>query len=56
MIIGLLRKIEARLAEIVRLLKTPEDFTAEDRIATGLTDDLRKAQERIPPQDKQPTN
>ncbi len=55
MIIGLLRKIEAHLAEIVRLLKTPEDFTAEDGVVRQLTKDAKdatksveKAKERIP--------
>ncbi len=38
MIIDLLRKIEAHLAEIVRLLRTPEDFSKEDAQLKAMTE------------------
>ncbi len=48
MIIGLLRKIEEHLAEIVRLLRTPEDFTREDATVQRLTKDVHDAEQRLP--------
>ncbi len=48
MIIGLLRRIEAHLAEIVRLLKTPEDFTAEDNAVKDAARSVAAALDHIP--------
>ncbi len=48
MIIGLLRRIEAHLAEIVRLLKTPEDFTSEDGVVRQIEKDVQEAKDRLP--------
>ncbi len=56
MIIGLLRRIEAHLAEIVRLLKTPEDFTAEDQSVRNVTKEIKEAKERLPHPDQKGEN
>ncbi len=48
MIIQLLRRIEAHLAEIVRLLRTPEDFTSEDQSVRDATKKIQEAKERLP--------
>ncbi len=48
MIVALLRKIEAHLAEIVRILRQPEDFTTEDKSVLQSTKDIQEAEQRLP--------
>ncbi len=52
MIIWLLKRIEAHLAEIVRLLKTPEDFTAEDNAVKDAAKAVDAALKHLPHPDK----
>ncbi len=48
MIVQLLRRIEAHLAEIVKILRQPEDFSKEDESVLRSTKEVLEATERLP--------
>lgn len=55
MIVSLLRQINAKLSEIIKILREPEDFTTEDqkvldgtKAITAATKAVSEAKDRIP--------
>jgi hypothetical protein len=55
MIVNLLRKISAQLAEVIKILRQPEDFTTEDNIVKDMTkkdlqaeQNVKEAEQRLP--------
>ncbi len=52
MIVTLLKSIDAKLGEIIKILRTPEDFTKEDLAVRSTAESVNKALQHLPPEQK----